>query len=103
MKKTVLIASAVIFIVGCTMIPMKTASQDSPPVKVVKPAPAAPKQVVMAPVPVTDSNSSTTTNSGPVVFSHEHEDTTYIWDPATNCFYYILNGKRVNMPTGWRH
>ncbi len=96
MKKTVLIPSAVIFIVGCTMLPIKTASQVKPiPVKIIKP-------VLVKPV-TTENNSSTTTNSGPVVFSRDREDITYIWDEKTNCFYYIMNGKRVNMPAGWRH
>jgi len=91
MKKTVLIVSLVLFVVGCMMVPVKTASQ-TPPIK----------QKVVAKAPVVDSNSSAT-NSGPVIFSHERDDTTYIWDPATNCFHYMLDGKRVDMPQGWRH
>lgn len=99
MKKTVLITSIVLFVVGCVMTPVKTASQANKPT----PIPVQVKSVMVKPPVVTDSNSSTTTNSGPVIFSHEREDITYIWDATTNCFYYTLNGKRINMPQGWRH
>jgi len=97
MKKNILAASIVIFVVGCTILPISTESQVTEvPMKM-------PDSLGETRPVVTDSNSSTTTNSGPVIFSHEREDIVYIWDSSTNCFYYMLNGVRIDMPTGWRH